>query len=112
MADYLIKNIEIPKGPSSYLSIGYDRQGKMLVTESVWDGWDWAIVDHEKTVVTKLPAHHGLKDFGDILRIFDKVIHDVDDDTNALLCDLIAQIQAAPTIVEATCEGKGIPATS
>ena len=59
-----------------------------------------------------IPPHGDLKDFGDILRIFDKVIHDVDDDTNALLCDLIAQIQAAPTIVEATCEGKGIPATS
>ena len=111
MADYLIKNIEIPKNPSSYISVGYDRQGKMLVTESIWDGRDWRVERHENTV-TELPAHYGLKDFGDILRIFDKVIHDVDDDTCALLCDLIAQIQAAPTIVEATREGKGIPATS
>jgi len=46
--------------------------------------------------------HGDLKDFNDIVSIFDKVIHDVDDDTNALLADLLVKIGYAPTVIEAT----------
>jgi len=94
MANLLIKGLALPKrGDVLKLYIGPDGCAGYQDKEGL-----------HKTKVTEL-QHHGLKDFGDILRIFDKVIHDVDDDTNALLCDLIAQIQAAPTIVEATDEG-------
>ena len=54
--------------------------------------------------LVEVKPHGKLKDFNDILTVFDKVIHDVDDDTNALLCDLLVQIQYAPTVLE---ESKG-----
>lgn len=49
--------------------------------------------------------HGALKDFNDIVKIFDGVIHDVDDETNRLLADLLVQIQFAPTIVEGELNG-------
>ena len=96
--DLLLNGMGLPKTHNNPLCIAIYPDG--VVKEEAGEGF----LIHTKAKAIELPAHHGLKDFGDILRIFDKVIHDVDDDTNALLCDLIAQIQAAPTIVEASNE--------
>ena len=102
--DLLIKGMGLPNnGHNSFLIVTvdgdvYEKTGNRQEDEKIVSHYELL----EGVKAKELPAHHDLKDFGDILRIFDKVIHDVDDDTNALLCDLIAQIQAAPTIVEAS----------
>lgn len=101
MPDILIKGMELSTDdPELIIKITRHRQVAKLYGNPSTHGASFLIVKGAKAM--ELPAHHGLKDFGDILSIFDKVIHNVDDDTNALLCDLIAQIQAAPTIVEAS----------
>ena len=61
-------------------------------------------LDDRSVIVGKwkaLKTHGDLKDFNDIVSIFDKVIYDVDDDTNALLADLLVKIGYAPTVIEA-----------
>ena len=92
MADILIKGVEMPKGDTLTL---------FTTVEVFRDG---TVVQGGKGIgqVVEVKPHGELKDFNDILTIFDKVIHDVDDKTNALLCALLVQIQYAPTVLEAT----------
>ena len=52
--------------------------------------------------LVELPPHGDLKDYNNILSIFDKVLHDTDDKTCALLCDILVQIYYAPTKLEAS----------
>jgi len=86
MADILIKNIEKPF-PNACLELH--------------DGGSHKII--KKYEAIEIPPHGNLKDELDILRIFDKYLPKVDDDTNALLCEIIAEIHLqAPTVLEAS----------
>ena len=74
---------------------------------SVEGGMMWKYIDKKDRPkpswcpLVEVQTHGDLKDFNDIVSTFDKVIHDVDDDTNALLADLLVKIGYAPTVIEA-----------
>lgn len=75
----------------------YDTVKEMLY-DLEYEGKDVEPTDYPYIEI--VDEHGNLKDFNDIVKIFDGVIHDVDDETNRLLADLLVQIQFAPTIVK------------
>lgn len=97
--DILIKNMELPK-EERYIELVIFPDGRIEQKHLAYG------LLHLEQKAIELPPHGGLKDFNDILTIFDKVIHGVDDETNALLCDLLVQIHNAPTVLEASTEGE------
>lgn len=122
MADLLIKGMEIPKA-CGVCPVHYNEQLKMATDASRLKGKSRPVMrifhvcpilrrdvteyaDNGEVFpdcpLVEVKPHGELKDFNDILTVFDKVIHDVDDKTNALLCDLLVQIQYAPTVLEAS----------
>lgn len=89
--DILIKNMELPP------------EGKQICLWVMHNGtvWHEDARDMIPTVMEAIPVpeHGELKDYNDILKIFDKVLPNVDDATNELLCDLLVQIMYAPTVI-------------
>lgn len=110
MSDVLIKNMKMPMSCDQcrlwLLFLGrYICFGKGVEIDNEQFPYEFMSKDRlPDCPLVEVRPHGKLKDFNDILTVFDKVIHDVDDKTNALLCELLVQIQYAPTVLEANNE--------
>jgi hypothetical protein len=111
LSDILIKGMEMPKGcwwyddDLRFHECWLTKVCHYHLTVGLYDNEYPDAEKSESCPLVEVPTHGLLKDWEKIKEIFSKYLPQVDDETNALLCEVMTDIgMNAPTVLEASKE--------